>query len=132
MTDEQRKRIHAITYSTDDRAELAERIVRLEDERDHWRVEQVHAYSNWEDAHKRASELEDENAKLREAEERDADVMEALNISLEESQDENAKLRELVRKWYPHMARRVGKDALAQWGQLDVLRELGIEVTENE
>ena len=43
---------------------------------------------------------------------------------------ENAKLRELVRKWYPHMARRVGKDALAQWGQLDVLRELGIEVDE--
>ena len=34
MTDEQRKRIHAITYSTDDRAELAERIVALEDERD--------------------------------------------------------------------------------------------------
>ena len=32
MTDEQRKRIHDITYSTDDRAELAERIVRLEDE----------------------------------------------------------------------------------------------------
>ena len=47
------------------------------------------------------------------------------NIELEA---ENAKLRELVRKWYPHMARRVGKDALAQWGQLDVLRELGIEV----
>lgn len=32
MTDEQRKRVHAITYSTDDRAELAERIVTLEDE----------------------------------------------------------------------------------------------------
>ena len=32
MTDEQRKRIHDITYSCDDRAELAERIVRLEDE----------------------------------------------------------------------------------------------------
>ena len=31
MTDEQRKRIHAITYSTDDRAELAERIVALEE-----------------------------------------------------------------------------------------------------
>ena len=31
MTDEQRKRIHDITYSCDDRAELAERIVRLEE-----------------------------------------------------------------------------------------------------
>lgn len=46
--------------------------------------------------------------------------------------EENAKLRELVRKWYPHMARRVGKDALAQWGQLDVLRELGIEVEDDD
>ena len=45
-------------------------------------------------------------------------------------EQENAKLRELVRKWYPHMVRRVGKDALAQWGELDVLRELGIEVKE--
>ena len=31
MTDEQRKRIHEITYSTEDRMELAERIVRLEE-----------------------------------------------------------------------------------------------------
>ena len=38
----------------------------LRKERDHWHVEQVHAYGNWEDAHKRASELEAENAKLRE------------------------------------------------------------------
>lgn len=34
MTNEQRKRIHDITYSTDDRMELAERIVALEDKRD--------------------------------------------------------------------------------------------------
>ena len=32
MTDEQRKRIHEITYSTDDREELAERIVALEED----------------------------------------------------------------------------------------------------
>lgn len=32
MTDEQRKRIHKIVYSCDDRAEMAERIVVLEDE----------------------------------------------------------------------------------------------------
>jgi hypothetical protein len=42
--------------------------------------------------------------------------------------DENEKLRELVRKWYPHMLKRVGRDALKQWGQMDVVKELGIEV----
>lgn len=31
MTDEQRKRVHDITYSTDDRMELAERMVALEE-----------------------------------------------------------------------------------------------------
>lgn len=41
---------------------------------------------------------------------------------------ENAKLRELVRKWYPHMLKRVGRDALEQWGQMDVVKEPGIEV----
>jgi DNA repair exonuclease SbcCD ATPase subunit len=66
MTDEQRKRIHDIEYSCDSRAELAERIVRLEDERNHWHVEQTHAYGNWEDACKRAKELESENERLRE------------------------------------------------------------------
>ena len=72
MTDEQRQRIHAITYSTQDRMELAERIVELE--------------------------------------------------------DENAKLRIIVCNWYPHMVKRVGIDALTQWGYMDVLRELEIEV----
>ena len=37
-----------------------------------------------------------ENAKLKRAAERDADVLESLNLSLEESQAENAELRELV------------------------------------
>lgn len=46
--------------------ELEEENDKLRVERDHWHVEQVHAYGNWEDAHKRASELEAENAKLRE------------------------------------------------------------------
>ena len=45
---------------------LAAENAKLREERDHWRVEQVHAYGNWEDTYKRASELEDENAKLRE------------------------------------------------------------------
>jgi hypothetical protein len=44
---------------------------------------------------------------------------------------ENAKLRELVRKWYPHMLKRVGRDALEQWGQMDVVKELGIEVIDD-
>ena len=39
---------------------------KLREERDHWHVEQVHAFGNWEDAHKRATEIEAENAKLRE------------------------------------------------------------------
>lgn len=47
-------------------AALERRNAELREERDHWHVEQVHAYSNWEDAHKRAVDLEDENAKLRE------------------------------------------------------------------
>ena len=38
MTDEQRKRIHAITYSTDSREELAERIVGLEEENEKLRM----------------------------------------------------------------------------------------------
>lgn len=37
-----------------------------------------------------------ENAKLKRAAERDADVLESLNLSLEESQAENAKLREQI------------------------------------
>ena len=38
---------------------------RLREERDHWHVEQAHAYGNWEDVYKRAIELEKQNAKLR-------------------------------------------------------------------
>ena len=45
-------------------------------------------------------------------------------------ESENAKLRSLVRKWYPHALRRVGRDALEQWGQMDIARDLGIEVEE--
>ena len=39
---------------------------KLREERNHWHVEQVHAYSNWENAYRRVSELESENAELRE------------------------------------------------------------------
>lgn len=58
MTDEQRKRVHDITYNTQDREELAERIVRLEDEnarlrsmRDRWQENDAN--------------LREENARLR-------------------------------------------------------------------
>ena len=37
MTDERRKRVHDITYSTDSREELAERIVALERENERLR-----------------------------------------------------------------------------------------------
>ena len=45
---------------------LKDESAKLREERDYWHVEQVHAYGNWEDAYKRAAELELENAKLRE------------------------------------------------------------------
>lgn len=54
--------------------------------------------------------------------------LERCNADLDRLEAENAKLRELVRKWYPHMLKRVGRDALEQWGQMDVVRELVVEV----
>lgn len=68
MTDEQRKRIHDITYSTEDREELAERIVALEDERDKLRRERDLYSSLVEemDHPDTANQLREENAKLRE------------------------------------------------------------------
>lgn len=52
----------------------------------------------------------------------------AMQDKIARLESENAKLRSLMRKWYPHMLKRVGRDALKQWGQLDVVKELGIEV----
>lgn len=49
-----------------DMADMLAENAKLREERDHWHVEQVHAYGNWEDAYKRAVELEEQNAKLRE------------------------------------------------------------------
>lgn len=46
-------------------ADLERENVKLREERDHWHVEQVHAFGNWEDSYKRAVELEAENTKLR-------------------------------------------------------------------
>ena len=73
MTDEQMKRVHDITYSTEDREELAERIVALEDENASLRDEKMLlamdklgigvCYDNLSAQYK---ELESENVKLRE------------------------------------------------------------------
>ncbi len=85
----------------------------LRKERDHWHVEQVHAYGNWEDAHKRASELEAENARLK----RRLEILNDHGIEIADAvaggfeiydkeharadrlQAENSKLRELVHRY---------------------------------
>lgn len=97
---------------------------KLREERDHWRVEQVHAYGNWEDTYKRASELEAENAKLVDVlHEVEAEAVHAYRCLQQDCETatkssehffkkwwhaececdqlkaENAKLRELVRRY---------------------------------
>lgn len=49
-------------------------------------------------------------------------------VKYKRMESENAKLRKLVKEWYPHMKKRVGIDALWQWGCMDIIRELEIEV----
>jgi regulator of replication initiation timing len=80
------------------------------------------------------SELMAESERLREE---NANLKSLLREALEKKfsnedklQSENAKLRWLVGQWYPHALRRVGRDALEQWGQMDIVRDLGIEVKE--
>ena len=41
---------------------------------------------------------------------------------------ENEKLREIVEDWYPHMLKRVGPTALAQWGHIKTMVELGVDI----
>lgn len=85
----------------------------------------------------RLAGLIDENAKLREQVTRlqadwesERDYADQMEVKEKRAVAENAKLRELVRKWYPYALKRVGRDALEQWGQMEVVRELGIEVGE--
>lgn len=103
MTNEQRKRVHEITYSTQDREELAERIVRLEDERDLYSslVEVM-------DHPDTANQLRAENAKLRGL--------------LTEGNEELTKMRRAIDYLYS-FAKTCGVDA-------EDMRELGIEVGE--
>ena len=44
---------------------LKDENAKLRSERDHWHVEQVHAYGNWEDVHKYASSLKYDNNMMR-------------------------------------------------------------------
>ena len=41
---------------------------------------------------------------------------------------ENEKLRKIVEDWYPHMLKRVGPDALFQWGYIKTMVELGMDI----
>jgi len=91
MTDEQRKRVHDITYSTDDREELAERIVRLEDERDLYSslVEDMDHPDTANQLRAENAKLQDENARLRSCMSDDAE-------NARQIMGENARLRELL------------------------------------
>ena len=73
MTDEQRRRIHEILYSTQSREELAKRIVALEDENANLREQVTQLQDDWESERDYAYQMEakekkavGENAKLRE------------------------------------------------------------------
>lgn len=76
--------------------------------------------------------LREENAKLKRAAERDADVLESLNLSLEESQAENAKMRELLLDcWdFSHLMHGSMAPRYLELGLIgkDEARELGIEM----
>ena len=89
MTDEQRKRIHAITYSTDDRAELAERIVRLEDERDKLK-------NNNNYLHEALSESRQANEHLHTELKRHKSILRTRPNAMTALYDENARLRRLL------------------------------------
>ena len=101
MTDEQRKRVHDITYSTDDREELAERIVKLEDENAKMR-EKYYKYESKMDGlvceltggllSKSATLPNDALYSVIEEQMTDELVDESFKLTLE-----NAKLRELAR-----------------------------------
>ena len=46
---------------------------------------------------------------------------------IHELEAENEKLRRLIEDWYPHMLKRVGPTALAQWGHIETMVELGMD-----
>lgn len=91
-TDEQRRRVHDITYSTEDREELAERIVALEDERDKLRRERDLYSALVEELAERIVALEDERDLYSSLVE-DMDHPDTAN----QLRAENARLRELLK-----------------------------------
>ena len=131
MTEEQRKRIHDITYSTEDREELAERIVRLEDENKRLRdkkmllaVDKLGIGACYDNLSAQYKELESENARLRSCLSDDAE-------NARQIMGESRKMRELLDGCAVLLTDR---DFL-HWPELceEVLagmRELGIEVKE--
>lgn len=124
MNDEQRKRVHDITYSTQDREELAERIVKLEDERDLYSglVEVMDHPDTANQLRAENAKLQEENARLRSCLSDDAE-------NARQIMGENARLRELLDGCAVLLTDR---DFL-HWPELcdEVLggmRELGVEV----
>ena len=89
MTDEQRKSVHDITYSTDDRMELAERIVALEDEN-----AKLKNNSNY--LHEMLSESRQANEHLYAELKRHKSILRTRPNAMTALYDENAKLRELA------------------------------------
>lgn len=87
-----------IISATDAYAELRAENEKLWKERDHWHVEQVHAYGNWEDAHKRVIELEAENSKLRE--EVELVGMAGYLLAMKQLEAENETLRAERDEWH--------------------------------
>ena len=124
---------------------------KLREERDHWHVEQVHAYGNWEDAHKRATELEAESDRLREQIHwlKKGDILHVLTdqeyidqcererlmqVSIDALDKENAKLREMIRELFRDFANadyelksRCGRTFMAVTRYLPRLQELEVE-----
>lgn len=92
---------------------------KLRKERNHWHVEQVHAFGNWEDAHRRVIELEAENAKLRT---QLADV----TVSMGRVEERCAKLRKLCSALYEFAYDEYPDGAELNFA--DRMRELGVEV----
>lgn len=70
-----------------------------------------------------------ENARLRESAERDADVMESLNLSLEEAQAENAKLRKFATLAWQLLKR--NEPNFVWQDMVEGASELGIEVKDD-
>lgn len=105
---------------------LKDENAKLRSERDHWRVEQVHAYGNWEDVHKYAAKLKAENDELRYK----VHVLEGGNKSLKILYDSvkanNAELRELCADMLAQLLNAYDPKELTEF--FDRLHGVGIEV----